>query len=88
MGRGTPKIIHDHFLVCGEGKEPRAAGALTPPESPPLTTDYVALALVSGRAVPGRTVDTAGGPGAVPFLPLGINKFKLILFHSPSYIFA
>lgn len=28
---GTPKIIHDHFLISGEGKETRAADVLTPP---------------------------------------------------------
>lgn len=28
---GTPKILHDHFLISGEGKETRAADVLTPP---------------------------------------------------------
>lgn len=28
---GTPKKIHDHFLISGEGKETRAADVLTPP---------------------------------------------------------
>lgn len=31
VGRGSPKIIRDHFLISGEGQETRAADALTPP---------------------------------------------------------
>lgn len=85
MGRGTPKIIHDHFLISGEGKETRAAEALTPPQTPPLTTDYVALALASGRAC---SWPNCGYSWRVRncYLPsLGINKFKLILFHSSLF---
>lgn len=32
-------------------------------------------------------MDTAGGSGTVTFLPLGINKFKLILFHSSLVLY-
>ena len=28
---GTPKILHEHFLISGEGKKTRAADVLTPP---------------------------------------------------------